>query len=80
MAPTIPPNADCNPNADLKISANKAGTCWILIIIMTIAINIYMTAINGTTAVATLAIERNPPKIINAKIMTTIIATIHSEH
>jgi hypothetical protein len=35
-----------------------------------------MTAINGTTAVATLAIERNPPKIINAKIMTTIIATI----
>ncbi len=63
--------------ADLNINANKPGTLSILRTIITTANKIYRIAIKGTTAVATDAIQRTPPKIINAKITASAIPIIH---
>src|SRR5699024_10896856 len=51
------------PNALLKMRPNIAGTSWILMITTMIATMTYTTAMKGTTAVATLAIDLMPPKM-----------------
>src|SRR5699024_12667909 len=70
----MPPNAASIPNADLNINAKSAGTASILMIIIITAINIYIIAINGTTAVAALAIHLIPPYIIRPIMIATKIA------
>ncbi|CPO19284.1 Uncharacterised protein [Staphylococcus aureus] len=73
----IPPNAASAPNADLKIIEISAGTSLMFKQIITTARPMYIMAMNGTTAVATFAIDLIPPNIIRISNNANTIAMTH---
>ena len=74
--PLNPPIIALKSNAWLNISAKIVGSLSILVSVIYSPINIYKTAIMGTTVELIIPIRCTPPKITNAVIKAKIIPII----